>query len=787
MNDENTSHVIIGDDSPTIATPAIMDLPSVPLAVTEETEVLYGASVTVQLLDRSTLSGHMHEFNYPAASVRIQTHDGKLMLLPFEVLKHLVFRQSLSAASGKHPLQNHGATVYIPEAIQEFNIEYLDGSRSQLKVRHYIDDDHGLHLFQMRDDKSLVRMFIPHTSISHYEAWEPIGIELVKRGLIEQNDLESGLEKQQEIRNRKVGEYLEGKKIITPEQLRTALQNQNIAHNIKLGDILVREGLITQAQLDEVLEEQQKERGKKIGEILIDMGLITSDEISRLMSDRLGMPFVHLRDFKIDKKVIEYVPRDLTTRHKVIPLCFADDRIVMAAVDPLDSELADMLAFVAGKVIDFAIATKEDIDWAIEHYYGKPAVQGAEAAKAERPARAKKKQEPKAKAAAAKQRLSAQPMARLLKNIIVDAYKRRATDIHIFPVRENVHLSYRVDGVMLLIKKLSKTLQPGLITQLKNVGHMDTGECKLPQDGRAHIKFTDQEFDLRMSVLPTMHGESAVIRLRSAAATLAALDEIGFDADDVTKLRSALDSGYGMILTTGPKGSGTTTTLYSMLEALAQRNLKIISVEDPVEKVIDGIEQIPVDTGVGLTFARALHSILRHDPDVIMIGEIRDSETANVAVQAALAGILVLSTVRAKSAVDTINILRNMGIDPHLLQSTLLVSVAQRLMRQNCPICISEEEVSSDVRKALGAGNGTFYNGKGCAECNHTGYKGRIMTYELLAVDDNIKELIDNAASATEITKRARQAGMLSLTDRGLNIARAHKTSLDEVYKVNNS
>ncbi|MCW8928131.1 MAG: GspE/PulE family protein, partial [Gammaproteobacteria bacterium] len=377
------------------------------------------------------------------------------------------------------------------------------------------------------------------------------------------------------------------------------------------------------------------------------------------------------------------------------------------------------------------------------------------------------------------------PIVRLVNALITQGIQHHASDIHIRPGKERVTIYYRIDGKLRFSRSLSRALLPAIVSRIKITGRMDIAERRLPQDGHSRVLTEGNTVDLRISIMPTINGESVVIRILDKRIGLKPLDDLGLGLEETKKIRQLIGRSYGMLLVTGPTGSGKSTTLYAVLEAIRERNPHIITVEDPVEYDMEGIEQIQIASGMGYTFAEALRHILRHDPDVIMVGEIRDLETARIANKAALTGHLMLSTLHTNDAASTVTRLIDMGVEPYLLSSTLLGVMAQRLVRLNCPLCLTEEPVNDEARELLGlTENETFYYGKGCTSCNNTGYHGRSMVCELLVISPRLSSLINRGANSQEIKQAALQEGMKSLTLNALELARQKRTSIEEVLSV---
>jgi type IV pilus assembly protein PilB len=566
------------------------------------------------------------------------------------------------------------------------------------------------------------------------------------------------------------------------EELRRALRELKPLPEMHLGDILVESGTVTHGQVAAALERQQAEPNKHIGQILEEMGAVVHDAVGQALGRKFGIPLVDLRAFKIDPDVLTMVPPEVAQQYNVLPLALVEGRLVIAMDNPLDWEARDVIRFHVNRNVEAVIAPAREISHLLgRHFSEKDEAESLEELQLNPVGAA----EPAAKTAAVERQAMQKPIVRLLNAILLQAVVRGASDINIRPERDRVNVYYRVDGKLQLVRSLHRSLLPPLVSRIKITGQMDIAEHYLPQDGHARLKRGDNDIDLRVSVIPTVTGESVVIRVLDKEAGLKPLDQVGFHGRELEILHDLIGRSFGIFLVTGPTGSGKSTTLYAVLNEIKNRNPHIITVEDPVEYNMIGVEQIQVSVVRGYTFAEALRHILRHDPDVIMIGEIRDLETARIANKAALTGHLVLSTLHTNDAASAITRLIDMGIEPYLLSATLLGTMAQRLVRLNCTHCREEEDIHPHVREELGLGKDeVFYRGKGCAACNFTGYHGRIAVCELLPVTPAVRELITAGKDALSIKQKAVKEGMVTLTKSAVDLAREGKTSIEEAYAV---
>lgn len=574
-----------------------------------------------------------------------------------------------------------------------------------------------------------------------------------------------------------------GRNIETADQLIRQLDRPSVPVHKRIGEILLEAGVINLEQLREALRvrNDHPEKGK-LGKIIQSLGYATGTEVMKALSLNLNIPCVSLNHMEVENPAIDFVPAEFARSHNLVPLILHKDRLVVAMEEPMDNETLNLLHFMTGHHVEPVLATAADIELAVSRVYGQAddqdVLKGLPEYEIEEPEEELVEEQ-------AKRLAHEKPVVRLVQNLILDAIHRRASDVHIRPMEHRVDIIFRIDGSLIPIRNMPRSMLSAIVSRIKIIGGMNIAERRLPQDGRTRIRTHDRSIDLRLSVMPSIHGESVVIRILDTGAGMKSLSEIGFTEQDETRFRGLIQKSAGMILVTGPTGSGKSTTLYSALQEVLKSNINIITVEDPVEYHIDGITQIQVNSLIGYTFARALRNILRHDPDAIMIGEIRDEETAKMAVESALTGHLVLSTLHTNSAATTITRLLEIGMPSYLVSATLLAVLAQRLVKKNCPHCLQEEIVAPAIREVLGLDEKeVFYRGKGCDHCHQTGYSGRIAVYELLQVTEELRPLIRPNASALDIEKVAVSNGMEKLTQQALRVARRKETSLAEVYRV---
>ncbi|ARK31598.1 GspE/PulE family protein [Halalkalibacter krulwichiae] len=546
----------------------------------------------------------------------------------------------------------------------------------------------------------------------------------------------------------------------------------------RLGDILVESGMITYDQLMAALKEQ-KVTGARLGDQLVQMEVVTEQQIIEVLEYQLGIPHINLYKQKIDPKIIGIINEELARRYQLLPIERIGERLTVAMVDPLDIFALDDLRLSTGFHIQPAIAKKEEIRLAINRYYGMQksidqmvdnmAVKEDESAMSDL------------------QQSDDSPVAKMVNQLIYQATEEGASDIHIDGLESETVIRFRVDGVLRQERTLPKSMHNVLVSRIKILADLNIAEKRLPQDGRFKVDLEIRKIDLRVSILPTVFGEKVVLRLLDTENVSLGIKRLGFSTANEQKFRKMLNSAYGIILVTGPTGSGKSTTLYSALSKLNSEDVNIITVEDPVEYQLKGINQVQVNANIGLTFASGLRSILRQDPDIIMIGEIRDTETAEIALRSALTGHLVLSTLHTNDAISAINRLMDMGIEPFLVSSALSGIVAQRLVRRVCSSCADRYVPTKEERQVFESVGMTVSNlvkGKGCANCNSTGYKGRLAIHEIVVMDDTLREYITRKSSYQTYRAYVEEKDFISMQHDGLMKAAQGITTLEEVFRV---
>ncbi len=552
--------------------------------------------------------------------------------------------------------------------------------------------------------------------------------------------------------------------------------------------------LITEDQLMKALEQQKKEGGR-LGSSLVTLGFISEERLVAFLSKQYGIPAINLTDYEIDEAVVRLIPAEVAQKYQIMPVARVGATLTIAMVDPSNVFAIDDIKFMTGYNVEPVVAAESAIREVIANSYEQSdALQNVIDSLQGVSNEAEfmdfvQDEEDDVDISSLKKQVDDAPVVKLVNLILAEAINRGASDIHIEPYEKKYRVRYRVDGVLYDIMQPPLKLKNALSSRLKIMSELDIAERRLPQDGRIKLKLGKRAVDLRVSVLPCLFGEKIVLRILDKGNLQLDLTKLGFEEKALADFREAITSPFGMVLVTGPTGSGKTTSLYSALSTVNDVGVNIMTAEDPVEYNLHGINQVQVREEIGLTFASALRSFLRQDPDIIMVGEIRDFETAEIGVKAALTGHLVLSTLHTNDAPGTISRLLNMGIEPFLVASSVVLILAQRLARKICKECIEEESVPKQALLNVGfteeeAAIVKPMKGKGCSTCGNTGYKGRVALYEVMPVKEDLRELILEGASATEIKRTAIRLGMNTLRRAGLNKIKEGVTSIEEVLRV---
>ncbi len=567
---------------------------------------------------------------------------------------------------------------------------------------------------------------------------------------------------------------------------------------LRIGELLTKAKLLTNEQLEKALEEQ-KQSGGRIGEHLIRLGFVTEEDILDCLSQQYGVPSINLQHFEIDESIIRLIPADVARKYQFIPVSKTGATLTVAMSDPTNVFAMDDITFITGYRVEPVVASEEALRESIDKYYG--TTHAIELKKVmddlstvEETALEVLEDDEEEDLAISDDEAAADeaPVVRLVNLILTDALKRGASDIHIEPYEKSYRVRFRIDGILYEIMNPPMKLRDAICSRLKILARLDIAEKRLPQDGRIKIKMKLQgklkELDYRVSTLPTLHGEKIVMRLLDKDNLMLDMTKLGFEKSSLKNFEHCIMQPYGMVLVTGPTGSGKTNTLYSAISRINTPEVNIMTAEDPVEFQLPGINQVQMKESIGLNFAAALRSFLRQDPNIVLVGEIRDFETAEIAIKASLTGHLVLSTLHTNDAPSTINRLMNMGIEPFLVATSVNLIVAQRLIRRICANCKEEEDAPLQALLNVGFSEAEapeiqLYRGRGCDNCNQRGYKGRVGLYEVMTISEDIRELILSGATAIELRRKAMEEGMIGLRQSGLQKIRDGVTTVEEVVR----
>ncbi len=711
--------------------------------------------------------------------------------------------------------------LFVPSERQPFRIDLTNGAKMRGETMGFVNALCGLFLYLPEDETRVTRWFVPLQAIQAKSIGAPIGEMLIDRMAASREAVNSGLKMQQALRVQKLGEFLIENRIVSPEQLLAALSRQRASPALKLGEALSALGFLTKSDLEEALKSHVRSRDMPLGKILSNMGIVNPETIKAVMANKMGIPFVNLRQFSVAPEVLSRIPAGVAIRYRIVPVCMSDGALVVATENPVGMVDMDELRFITGMKMLPVMASEEDIGYALKNYYG-GAKGGASAWKSVSGGKGGRKSDDfAAYTAAAREvgvdelasRLSAESrdvdltedllvesdstLVQLVNKIILDAVEQQASDIHIEsnPGRTSTRVRFRKDGTLVPYLEIPSRFRKAVISRVKIMSQLDITEHRKPQDGKIDFsRFGPAQVELRIATIPMRDGLEDVVMRVLAASKPVPINELGFDKAALDTIERLISRPLGLILVCGPTGSGKTTTLHSLLGFINTAERKIWTAEDPIEITQSGLRQVQVNPKIGWTFAAAMRSFLRADPDVVMIGEMRDAETTKIAIEGSLTGHLVLSTLHTNSAPESIVRLLDLGMDPFNFADALLFILAQRLIKRLCTFCkvphdataseldelVKEycEGTSIDAKSRLdtwlhhfaGAGRKmTLYRPGGCERCDTTGYKGRLGLYELLVADSRLKRLVQSRAAVSELRDAALAAGMRTLKQDGID------------------
>jgi type II secretory ATPase GspE/PulE/Tfp pilus assembly ATPase PilB-like protein len=768
----------------------------------------------VHLRAGAKLHGTLIRFFPDEQRLRLKPLQGEaIQTIPFDSIRTLRMERPLALRPEITSLEGRAQEMFAPSERQTYKIEFEDNQIMSGETVGYVTAAYGLFLYLPEKDGKVVRWFIPFPATKRQEIGRPIGEHLVEQNAVSLAEVDAALAHQQTLRAQRIGDVLTASQIVSRDQLKSAIAHQKSMPVLKLGEALMQVGLLTQAQLDAALEMQHRNRKTPLGRILVEMGVVDERTLNDALAKRLGIPFVSLRKFNFDPEAIELVDYAFARKHALIPLCRSNGSLVVAFENPLANTVLDELRFITQHRIVPAVASHNEIEDAIDEQYGTfgskqfPEENGEVDSGRDEYDYYKSQDMHVGELAArlviedealeieqAQVPESDSTLVQLVNKMILDAYSSGVSDIHIesLPGKQNTRVRFRKDGTLSTYHDVPASYRNAFVSRIKIMAHLDITNRRKPQDGKIDFKqFGPAQIELRVVTIPTANGLEDIVMRVLAASKPVPIDELGLAVDLLATLKRLAQTPYGLILVCGPTGSGKTTTLHSLLGYINTPDRKIWTVEDPVEITQSGLRQVQVNAGIGWTFAAAMRSFLRADPDVIMLGEMRDEETAGVGIEASLTGHLVLSTLHTNGALESAVRLLDMGMDPFNFADALLGILAQRLAKGLCEHCkqayrpdqeeirmlaaeycdgtrLEPESIIGQWKKEAPGGDIMLRRATGCEHCNHTGYRGRIGLHELMVVTPKFRHLIQTRAPLSEMQTEARAEGMRTLKQDGI-------------------
>ena len=778
------------------------------------------------------LLGELLEFQPDASSIIfLSSREDAKQSIAFEDIKSMRLVRSIQVRKQKTPLESRAEEIFGASERQPYHIEFHDKEVQEGETFGFYNTVNGIYLFTPAADERIVRHFIPHAAIAHVQLGLRIGEMLIDEHLASPEKVDEALSNQRELRGKRIGDYLSEHKIISREQLNEAVKMQEAQPVLKLGEALQQLGLIDQSQLEKALLEQKQNRSMQLGQILLKMQVIDEQTLKGALAKKLGIPYVNLDKFNFDPEATALADRGMAHRHGFMPLCLHDGALIVALENPLDRKTLDYLRFALQRKIIPAMASREDIDRAIERTYRSKTealafdIQFAKDDRSEYSFHHDPREGIDAGELTEKLfdegielEIPEKPVAesdntlvQLVNTMILDAQRDGVSDIHIetYSGKQNTRIRFRKDGTLVPYLEIPSSARDAMISRIKIMAQLDIAERRKPQDGKINFQlFGPAKIELRVATIPTSNSmEDIVMRLLASSKPLS-MEKLGLASNTLHELQKVMQRPYGLILVVGPTGSGKTTTLHSLLGYINSPGRKIWTAEDPVEITQPGLRQVQVNAKIGWTFAAAMRSFLRADPDVIMVGEMRDQETTRIAIEASLTGHLVLSTLHTNSAAESIVRLLDMGMDPFNFADALQAILAQRLAKALCPDCreayvpeademqalveeyvsgsqLDAEAVLQDWRFRFASGDQfRLHRARGCKACGDSGYRGRIGLHELLLVTPTIKHLIQTRAPVSDILNAAQAFGMRTIKQDGIVKVLEGATDIGQVRAV---